>query len=95
MSSHWYEAVINEFGTAENFIEEVCKKQGVADEDINHQVSQRQPKNTCLTVDELIAKLEEIREKQGGGALVCFQDSSGYDADCVGVTVDNDTVVIF
>lgn len=95
MSDHWYKSVIDKFGTVENFIDELCKQQGITDEAINRQVGEQQQKKNCLTVDELIIKLEEVKEIKGGGVLVCFQDSSGYDADCVGVTVYNDTVVIF
>ena len=94
MSDHWYNAVIEKFGTVDKFIEELCKKQGITDEAYSHAVSEPQPKKPCLTVDELIVKLEGIKEIQGGDALVYLQDSSGYDVDCVGVTVDNDTVII-
>ena len=34
------------------------------------------------------------RTKQGGNAFVYLQDSSGYNADCVGVTIGHDAVVI-
>lgn len=94
MSDHWYKAVIEKFGTVDKFIDELCKKQGITDEEISDNNSETQLKKTCLTVDELIDKLEEIKEIQGGNALVYFQDSSGYVADCVGVTVDHDAVVI-
>lgn len=94
MSDHWYNAVIEKFGTADKFIEELCKKQGITDEEDSHDVSEPQPKKPCLTVDELIAKLEGIKEIQGGDAFVYLQDSSGYDSDCVGVTIDHDAVVI-
>ena len=94
MSDHWYDAVIEKFGTVDKFIDELCKKQGITDEEVSHKVSEPQPKNPCLTVDELIAKLEGIKEIQGGDALVYLQDSSGYDSDCVGVTIDHDAVVI-
>lgn len=94
MSDHWYDAVIEKFGTVDKFIEELCKKQGITDEVDSHAVSEPQPKKPCLTVDELIAKLEEVKEIQGGDALVYLEDSSGYDADCVGVTVDHDVVII-
>lgn len=94
MSDHWYKAVIDKFGTVDKFIDELCKKQGITDEEISDNNSEPQPKKACLTVDELIVKLEEVKEIQGGDALVYFQDSSGYDADCVGVTVDHDAVVI-
>ena len=33
MSSHWYEAVIEKFGTVENFIDQLCEKQGLTNED--------------------------------------------------------------
>ena len=94
MSSDWYNAVIEKFGTVDKFIDELCKKQGITDEEVSHKVSEPQPKKPCLTVDELIARLEGIKEIQGGSAFVYLQDSSGYDADCVGVVVDNDAVVI-
>lgn len=94
MSDHWYEAVIDKFGTIDKFIDELCKKQGITDEEISHNDIEPQPKKACLTVDELIVKLEEVKEIQGGDALVYFQDSSGYDADCLGVIVDHDAVVI-
>ena len=94
MSDHWYNAVIEKFGTVDKFIEELCKTQGITDEVDSHAVSEPQPKNPCLTVDELIAKLEGIKEIQGGDALVYLQDSSGYDSDCVGLIIDHDAVVI-
>ena len=94
MSDHWYDAVIEKFGTVDKFIDELCKKQGITDEEVSHNVSEPQSKKPCLTVDELIARLEGIKEIQGGDAFVYLQDSSGYDADCVGVTVDHDAVVI-
>lgn len=94
MSDHWYKAIIDKFGTVDKFIDELCKKQGITDEGISHKGCEPQPKKTCLTVDELIIKLEKVKEIQGGNALVYFQDSSGYDADCLGVTVDHDAVVI-
>ena len=94
MSDHWYNAVIEKFGTVDKFIEELCKKQGITDEADSHAVSELQPKKTCLTVDELISKLEGVKEIQGGDAFVYLQDSSGYDVDCVGVTIDHDAVVI-
>ena len=33
VSSHWYEAVIEKFGTVENFIDQLCEKQGLTKED--------------------------------------------------------------
>ena len=94
MSDNWYNAVIEKFGTADKFIDELCKVQGIIDEADSRTVSEQQLKKTCLTVDELISRLEGIKEIQGGDAFVYLQDSSGYDADCVGVVVDNDAVVI-
>ena len=94
MSDNWHNDVIEKFGTVDKFIDELCKKQGITDEEVSHTVSEPQPKKPCLTVDELIARLEGIKEIQGGDAFVYLQDSSGYDADCVGVTADHDAVVI-
>ena len=44
MSDHWYDAVIEKFGTVDKFIEELCKKQGITDEVDSHAVSEPQPK---------------------------------------------------
>ena len=94
MSDNWYNAVIEKFGTVDKFIDELCKVQGITDEADSLTVSEPQPKKPCLTVDELISKLEGVKETQGGDAFVYLQDSSGYDVDCVGVIIDNDAVVI-
>ena len=94
MSDNWYNAVIEKFGTVDKFIDELCKKQGITDEEVSHNVSEQQPKKACLTVDELISKLEGVKEIQGGSAFVYLQDSSGYDSDCVGLIIDHDAVVI-
>lgn len=91
MSSNWYEAVIEKFGTAENFIDQLCEKQGLTKEE---SVSMIQEKKKCLTVDELIEGLKDIRKSVGGNAKVLIQDSSGYDYDVTKITVDHDTVVI-
>ena len=91
MSSHWYEAVIEKFGTVENFIDQLCEKQGLTKEE---SVSFIQEKKKCLTVDELIEGLKDIRKSVGGNAKVLIQDSSGYDYDLTELTVDHDTVVI-
>ena len=91
MSSHWYEAVIDKFGTVENFIDQLCEKQGLTKEE---SVSFIQEKKKCLTVDELIEGLKDIRKSVGGNAKVLIQDSSGYDYDVTKITVDHDTVVI-
>ena len=91
MSSNWYEAVIDNFGTIENFIDQLCEKQGLTKEE---SVSLIQEKKKCLTVDDLIEGLKGIRKSVGGHAQVLMQDSSGYDYDVTKITVDHDTVVI-
>lgn len=91
MSSHWYEAVIEKFGTAENFIDQLCEKQGLTKEDSASLVQER---NKCVTVDELIKSLKDIRKSVGGNANVLMQDSSGYDSDVTGLIIDHDSVVI-
>ena len=91
MSSHWYEAVIEKFGTVENFIDQLCEKQGLTKED---SVSIIQERKKCLTVDELIEGLKDIRKSVGGHAHVLMQDSSGYDYDLTELTIDHDVVVI-
>ena len=91
MSSHWYEAVIDKFGTMENFIDHICKKQGLTKEE---SVSVIQERKKCLTVDELIEGLKDIRKSVGGHAQVLIQDSSGYDYDVTKLTIDHDVVVI-
>ena len=91
MSSHWYEAVIEKFGTMENFLDHIWEKQGLTKEE---SVSFIQEKKKCLTVDELIEGLKDIRKSVGGNAKVLTQDSSGYDYDVTKITVDHDTVVI-
>ena len=91
MSSHWYEAVIDKFRTVENFIDQLCEKQGLTKEE---SVSFIQEKKKCLTVDELIEGLKDVRKSVGGNAKVLIQDSSGYDYDVTKITVDHDTVVI-
>ena len=91
MSSHWYEAVIDKFGTVENFIDQLCEKQGLTKEE---SVSFIQEKKKCLTVDELIEGLNDIRKSVGGNAKVLIQDSSGYDYDLTELTIDHDVVVI-
>lgn len=92
MSSHWYEAVIEKFGTVENFIDQLCEEQGLTKEE---PVSMIQERKKCLTVDELIKELKDIRKVVGGGSIVLVQDSSGYDSDVRGLTVDHDAVVIY
>ena len=91
MSSHWYEAVIEKFGTMENFLDHIWEKQGLTKED---SVSIIQEKKKCLTVDELIEGLKDIRKSVGGNAKVLTQDSSGYDYDLTELTIDHDVVVI-
>ena len=91
MSSHWYEAVIDKFGTVENFIDQLCEMQGLTEEE---PVSMIQERKKCLTVDELIKELKDIRKNVGGNAKVLIQDSSGYDCDVTKITIDHDAVVI-
>ena len=91
MSSHWYEAVIEKFGNVDNFIEYICEKQGLTKED---SISMIQERKKCLTVDELIKGLKDIRKSVGGDAQVLMQDSSGYDYDVTKITIDHDAVVI-
>ena len=91
MSSHWYEAVIEKFGTMENFLDHIWEKHGLTKEE---SVSFIQEKKKCLTVDELIKELKDIRKIVGGGSTVLMQDSSGYDSDVRGLTVDHDVVII-
>ena len=91
MSSDWYEAVIEKFGTVENFIDQLCEKQGLTKEE---SVSFIQEKKKCLTVDELIEGLKDIRKSVGGNAKVLIQDSSGYDCDLTELTIDHDVVII-
>lgn len=91
MSSNWYEAVIEKFGTAENFVDQLYEKQGLTEEDSVSLVQERQK---CLTVDELIKSLKDIRKSVGGDAKVLMLDSSGYDYDVTRLTIDHNTVVI-
>ena len=91
MSSQWYEAVIEKFGTVENFIDQLCEKQGLTKED---SVSMIQERKKCLTVNEMIKELKDIRKIVGGEAKVLIQDSSGYDCDVTKITIDHDAVVI-
>ena len=91
MSSNWYEAVIEKFGTVENFIDQLCEKQGLIKEE---SVSIIQERKKCLTVDELINGLKDVRKSVGGQAQVLMQDSSGYDYDVTKITIDHDTVII-
>ena len=91
MSSHWYEAVIEKFGTMENFLDHIWEKQGLTKEE---SVSFIQEKKKCLTVDELIEGLKDIRKSVGGHAHVLMQESSGYNYDVTKITVDHDAVVI-
>ena len=92
MSSHWYEAVIEKFGTVENFIDQLCEKQGLTKEESVSLIQEREKR--CLTVDELIEGLKDIRKSVGGHAHVLMQDSSGYDYDVTKITIDHDAVVI-
>ena len=91
VSSHWYEAVIEKFGTVENFIDQLCEMQGLTKED---SVSMIQERKKCLTVNELIKELKDIRKIAGGEAEVLLLDSSGYDYDATKLSIDHDAVII-
>ena len=91
VSSHWYEAVIEKFGTVENFIDQLCEKQGLNKEE---SVSMIQERKKCLTVNELIKELKDIRQIEGGEANVLLLDSSGYDYDVTKLSIDHDAVII-
>ena len=91
MSNDWYEAVIEKFGTVENFIDQLCEKQGLNKEE---PVPVIQETKKCLTVDELIKELKDIRKVAGGEAKVLLLDSSGYDYDVTKLSIDHDAVII-
>ena len=91
VSSHWYEAVIEKFGTVENFIDQLCEMQGLTKEE---SVSMIQERKKCLTVNELIKELKDIRKIAGGEAKVSLLDSSGYDYDVTKLSIDHDAVII-
>ena len=83
MSSNWYEAVIEKFGTAENFIDQLCEKQGLTKEE---SVSMIQEKKKCLSVDELINQLTHPLLEKGmlleGDCFFC-EDHSDENLMCV------------
>lgn len=91
MSDHWYEAVIDKFGTVDNFLDCLCEKQGLTEE-----VSEYSPKESkpCLTINDLIKALENVRDGVGGDALVQYDDSSGYPYDVTEIVIDGTLVVI-
>lgn len=91
MSSNWYEAAINKFGTVANLLDVLCEKQGLTEE-----VSKYSPKESkpCLTVDALIKALESVRESVGDDALVQYDDSSGYPYDVTEIVVNDMFIVI-
>ena len=91
MSNNWYEAVINKFGTVENFLDCICEKQGLTEEVFECSPKESEP---CLTIDALIEALESVRESVGGDALVQYDDSSGYPYDATEIVVDGAFVVI-
>ena len=91
VSSHWYEAVIEKFGTVENFIDQLCEKQGL---NKGESVSTIQERKKYLTVNELIKELKDIRQIAGVEAKVLLLDSSGYDYDVTKLSIDHDAVII-
>ena len=91
VSSDWYEAVIEKFGTVENFIDQLCEMQGLTKEE---SVSMIQERKKCLTVNEMIKELKDIRKIVGGEAKALLLDSSGYDYDVTKLSIDHDAVII-
>ena len=91
VSSDWYEAVIEKFGTVENFIDQLCEMQGLTKED---SVSMLQERKKCLTVNDLIKDLKDIRKIAGGEAKVLLLDSSDYYYDVTELSIDHDAVII-
>lgn len=91
VSSHWYEAVIEKYGIVENFIDQLCEMQGLNKEE---SVSMIQERKKCLTVDEMVKALKDIRKIAGGEAKVLLLDSSGYDYDVTKLSIDHDAVII-
>ena len=91
MSSDWYEAVIEKFGTVENFIDQLCEKQGLTKEE---PVSMIQERKKCLTINELIKELKVMRKVAGGEAKVLLLDSSDYHYDVTELSIDHDAVII-
>ena len=57
-------------------------------------VSIIQERKKCLTVNELIKELKDIRKIVGGEAEVLLLDSSGYDYDVTKLSIDHDAVII-
>lgn len=55
--------------------------------------TRRKPRKQ-LTLDELIDKLKEVRKLEGGDIPVYMEDSSGYDSDVCGVTLEHRSVVL-
>lgn len=74
--SSLYDLMIDKIGSAENFIKELCDKNGV---DYNQPINQESTQHKCKTIDELISDLESCKANIGGDALVYAEDSSGYE----------------
>ena len=53
-----------------------------------------QERKKCLTVNELIKELKDIRKIMGGEAKVLLLDSSSYDYDVTKLSIDHDAVII-
>ena len=61
VSSHWYEAVIEKFGTVENFIDQLCEMQGLNKEDsvsIKQEIAIKQLKIKSIHKDIIRLKQE-------------------------------------
>ena len=61
MSSHWYEAVIEKFGTVENFIDQLCEMQGLNKEEsvsIKQEIDIKQLKIKSIHKDIIRLKQE-------------------------------------
>ena len=61
VSSHWYEAVIEKFGTVENFIDQLCEMQGLNKEEsvsIKQEIDIKQLKIHFIHKDIIILKQE-------------------------------------
>lgn len=90
--SELYDLMIEKFGSAENFINQLCEKQGIGVDEQKEDFKQERAK--CKTIDELIKDLKYWREVLGGDALVNIEDSSGYNSDVITCYDDHGTVII-
>lgn len=90
--SELYEKMLEEFGSADNFIEELCRKNGIDTEDEKPLLEvQRLP---CKTIDDMLVELQYWKGVLGGDALVNIDDSSGYSSDVTGCYEDSGVLVL-